>query len=1275
MKKLNKILSTILALLMLLSAFSGLTINASAAAGTEGRDGFLKKYGQELVYNTPEAKLDSMEKMFEKDGFELYVDSITGEVAVKELATGQVLFSNPYDIASSKANLAEVKPHLLSQVAITYMDTSNNNKVSTLYSSYDSAALGQLSVSRIKSGVRVEYTIGEQITRRLVPRLITAERFEEYILGPITEAYNKNEEAIENGELDYNDIDIDLYDAELGIFYTVQTIKGIKNEETIKQMIEKYPLLEFGDLYLVTPDAIDSELEQVEANISKYCPDYTFEMMDEDHEKTGYKDFTTAYPLFKLALEYSLDANGLTVRMPANGLRYDSTTFTLKSIQVLPYMGAAHSGNGGYTFFPDGSGALFDFEELKDAPLTFTQSIYGLDYAYNTLESMGYRTPVRYPVYGVISNEQFYTYSYTDKNGVAVAPITVSSTVKSIAAIEKEVENLKGTNLVIDSSKSYTRGYVAIVESGESLSQLSAYKPMYSNCEYGTVLSYFNPAPFDEFDLSDTASVSVGSKFYLSSSRKYTGSYQVHYKMLTGEKAAAETLAANPTYKAYDTNWLGMAEYYRDYLIANKTLTKLSSSDVKADIPLYIESFGAIETQQMVMTLPVDVMTPLTTFENIGQMYDQLSNDYNVNNINFKLTGFANGGIYSTVPAKLKWESAVGGKRGFKELIEKSQAINNAEDDKNLGVYPDFDFAHINKDTLFDKTNLRKDAVTSIDNRYTTKRVYSASQQKYVTFYQFLVSPSRYDKFYTKLMDKYDNYDIGTISLGSLGNALNSDFDEDDPYNREDSKQQTMDALNAIKNSNDKEYNVMLDSANSYTWAYADHIINLDLQSSNHNKSSATVPFIGAVLHGYVQFAGAPLNEESDIATALLRAIENGASLYFILSYQNTPYLKEDVFLSQYYSVRYDIWYVDVAKYYTALNNMLKDVQTKVIVNHEFINTSIERIMDLDEIQEQIDADLKAAMDAANKAHTEVNLGAVTSVADARAIAAAILGNKGSMATLNSYLADVKAANDVIEAKYAELKAAIDGFEAFRDAELAKVTEEDKSALTTIENKVKEIKALAIEVMEASADLKAQNENATVLATALGEALAAGKAVIEGNDNLSATVKAGYLAEINNASNALAAIVAALASEAVENEAKYDGKTAVSADQYAEKVMGMIEVEGSAYAEDLAKIKTKNAFTAAEILEAGRYEAPAVEDEDDDDTVVDSTISASNINSIEKNSVVAVTYGDKWVDDAGVTHKSEYKTFLLNYNSYAVRLTYNGNLYTIPAGGYVAIYR
>ena len=31
------------------------------------------------------------------------------------------------------------------------------------------------------------------------------------------------------------------------------------------------------------------------------------------------------------------------------------------------------------------------------------------------------------------------------------------------------------------------------------------------------------------------------------------------------------------------------------------------------------------------------------------------------------------------------------------------------------------------------------------------------------------------------------------------------------------------------------------------------------------------------------------------------------------------------------------------------------------------------------------------------------------------------------------------------------------------------------------------------------------------------------------------------------------------------------------------------------------------------------------------------------------------------------------KTFLLNYNNYAVRVTYNGVTYTVPSGGYVII--
>ena len=213
MKKLNKILSTILALLMMLSAFSGLSvIGTSAAVSEETRNEFRDQYGTNTKYNTPEEKLASMELVYEDHGYEMYLFAATGEVAVKEKATGQTLFTNPYDVASSKADIATTKQELLSQVLITCLDKSNNNNKVTLNSFYDAAALGQITASRIKNGLRVEYTIGEQISKRLVPKQITSDRYYEYILKPITEAYEANK-ALEEEDVDFmNDIDIEMFD-------------------------------------------------------------------------------------------------------------------------------------------------------------------------------------------------------------------------------------------------------------------------------------------------------------------------------------------------------------------------------------------------------------------------------------------------------------------------------------------------------------------------------------------------------------------------------------------------------------------------------------------------------------------------------------------------------------------------------------------------------------------------------------------------------------------------------------------------------------------------------------------------------------------------------------------------------------------------------------------------------------------------------------------------------------------------------------------------------
>ena len=222
------------------------------------------------------------------------------------------------------------------------------------------------------------------------------------------------------------------------------------------------------------------------------------------------------------------------------------------------------------------------------------------------------------------------------------------------------------------------------------------------------------------------------------------------------------------------------------------------------------------------------------------------------------------------------------------------------------------------------------------------------------------------------------DYNANGISVSTLGSDLNSDFDKDDPYNREDSKNFAQEILAKMGES----YDVMVSGGNAYTFKYADVILNMATESSKYMRASASIPFIGMVLHGYIKTAGEALNMESDIESALLHAIENGSSLYFILSYRNLEALKESGSFSNYYSVGYDVWKDEVAEYYLRLNDVLSDLQTKLIVDHDFITAS--RIPDDDEIQ----ADEDAAKLAAEIAKAEKD------EADRKALLASLLAQR-----------------------------------------------------------------------------------------------------------------------------------------------------------------------------------------------------------------------------------------------------------------------------------------
>ena len=971
------------------------------------------------LYKTPQEKLASMEMMWEKHGYQLWVDDVTGEVATVKVSTGEILFSNPWDTAiakytdnktgKNKTTSLAIKKQLLSQIVINYVD---NDTEKTMYSCIEAAQRDQIDIEYIKNGIRVEYSIGREETRMLVPKLIERSRFEQKILKVMRDYYTTESQImVSDGTIkdeDGNryaanstqwplatvgqmygyyelivmhnpgfnlegklDLALDIFQVKkVGAFYTLKDPNEAANDRERSAMESAFPITKKMAVYVIDPGVTTNEMTLIESYIKNYASTYTYEDLDYDHELTEYVGVDKAPALFKLALEYSVDEQGMTVRLPANGIRFDESLYQLTSIEMLPYMGAGSNdgdwddGGDGYTFFPDGSGSLFDFEQLNNGKnKTVSGKVYGQDYAYHKITGT-HQEIIRYPAFGIVENWTG-DKTVTDYDKV-VKEATYDDQGNLLTPTQYATKNVKAEE---------DKGFLAIIEEGDALAELSTYH-MSATSIYNTVKMIFYPRPKDSYNMSDAISVGTNTVMTVVSSRKYVGNYKIRYVMLSDDELAEEANLKN----YYECSWMGMAVAYRDYLERNNILTRLDESTVDKNLPLYIETFGTLMTTEKILSIPVDVMTPLTTFEDIRTMYSELSsaiessmanlvaggetvgtkdeNAKDFSNINFKLTGYANGGMFSAVPYNLNWEAAVGGADGFEELVEYAK-------EEGFGIFPDFDFVYINGTDTFDGVNLKSDAVKTIDNRYTSRREYSATYQTYIGYFQLAIAPSRFERFVTELSINYLKYNPTGISVSTLGTDLNSDFDEDDPLNREDSKEYTVEALrqlNRLRNADGDSLKIMTNGANAYTWRYVDYIVNMPLNSSRYNDSSNAVPFIGVVLHGYVQFAGTPINEEGDIEYAFLKAIENGASIYFTLSYQNTQKLKDSEMLSKYFSVRYDIWKDDVVEMYTELNDLLCDLQTKLIADHEFLTGN--RVPDADEILADEEALKKAEAEA-----------------------------------------------------------------------------------------------------------------------------------------------------------------------------------------------------------------------------------------------------------------------------------------------------------------------
>lgn len=1045
--KIKRILSTALAFIMVFMAVAVAipmtTVESDAAyspSSTVGQATLtldeIKAYVAEyLNYNFQTAEemlnyelgLGYLDSSTSENGmFTIYVNRYTGFLYYRNNLTGQILTSNPIDPGYSKLGV-DAKYDMMSQISVEFYQTSNSAENHTYTSVEWAANYGQISVTPISGGLRVNYTLGDTSTRFLLPAMLTAEEFTEHLFLPMISSFEEMfyeyfgytdyyVAFIGNPEYDNRDEVGYIAYAQFQQYYRdVIGTAGYVDElnellSNISNLMMSYRLIVPGDVTLESDDnkQLRLELESCEPFkqgeaimkidldpektllisqreysdfIKKTCPEYNLTLMYEQEKNCGYVHKVVTQPYVRCSLEYTFcDDGSLSVRVPANSITFDETVYTLEGISPLKYFGSASALDDGFVFFPDGSGTVIDFTDFYNPAIGRSKSIsvsadtlFGPDYCYSDIKGV-HREQITIPVYGLVGRANL--------NATTVAVLE---------------------NCGVTGYTGADTGFFAILEEGSTLAKLNVSSNP-GRHKYASVFASYNPYPSDEYDLSQTLKVGDASSYTMTSKSKFTGSYITRYTMLY-DNFIGDAIYGSGKY--CETSYVGMAAYYRNYLKETGVLTLLDT--ITEDLPLYIEVFGSMTIMTKVLTFPVEEEIPLTTFDDVITMYNEFAtakktvkalieknkqlaeetvNDthlkaeylskaekyeeilatiQNIKNINFKLTGFANDGMYYTYPTRASWQTVLGGDRAFQNLVNEGKRISKVEG-QTFGVYPEFDFMYIHNTALGDGVSQSSVGARMIDNRYASKQVYNAILQEFETFYTMLVSSDAIDSLYEKFNKDYSKYNVGTLSVSTLGSDLNSNFDKDNSINRDEAREDVVELLKKMKLED--KYDLMLDKGNIYSVEYASHILNMSIDSSHFKSSSYTVPFLGMLFHGYVKYTGSPINYSGSANYEILRSIESGASPYYILCYDNTAFMKDDEQLNKYYGVSYETWFDDILLTYTELNAQLGELQNHEITDHrtliaERLCEDSEKQADYKKLQDEYISLLKANIDAA----------------------------------------------------------------------------------------------------------------------------------------------------------------------------------------------------------------------------------------------------------------------------------------------------------------------
>lgn len=283
--------------------------------------------------DSPGTAKAGMELIAQTDEAELYLDRKTTQLCLVDRSSQIAVYTK---IVDGDSGNAEIKANQKSDFIISYYKNSKSAAPMTQANYTMAIDAGQMEFAEIENGVRITYTLKkDKLTLECVPKYISEERMQSLVLDYITTSEERT----------FFDSYYRLYEGRY-----VRTKDGGSTQSAIRQIYSLF--YETGK--------------------------YTEEDLIADNEENDYESEWDNLEI-QATLEYVLDRGDLVVRMPMDGIVTNDSRVIVSSVTLLPYFLSATQEEEGYFLFPEGSGAVVNFNNGKVFATDYSSRVYGKD--------------------------------------------------------------------------------------------------------------------------------------------------------------------------------------------------------------------------------------------------------------------------------------------------------------------------------------------------------------------------------------------------------------------------------------------------------------------------------------------------------------------------------------------------------------------------------------------------------------------------------------------------------------------------------------------------------------------------------------------------------------------------------------------------------------------------------------------------------------------------------------------------------------------------------